>query len=165
MAEIKSSGSKRNFNTGAQRDASVNKGRMDLVPLEIAAMLLDGDKTLFEIAYFINDGNKEHLLEAIKNSLEYIPQYENNIETLILGVSLHYENGAKVYGENNWKFGMPLHVYIDSGTRHYLKARRGDTDEDHHWAFVWNFMCAYWQLENGYEDLIDMEFPPVPKTA
>ena len=165
MTQLKDSGSKRQFDTGAQRDASINKGRMDLVPLNVAAEILGGDKVLLEIADFIQDGKGEHLIKAIRESINYLPQYNNNVETIILGVSLQYEVGALKYGENNWKLGMPLHVYIDSGTRHYLKARRGDDDENHHWAFAWNLMSGYYQLKYGDKTLIDMDFPPVSKTV
>ena len=45
--------------------------------------------------------------------------------TLMLEVSKHYEAGALKYSENNWKKGLPLHCYIDSGVRHFFKYMRG----------------------------------------
>ncbi len=163
--EIKDSGSVRKFETGAQRDAAENKGRMDLIPLEVAAKLLGGDKVLYEINSFIQEGDAEHLLKAVQASIQYLPQFKGNIESIILETALLYEAGAKKYGENNWRLGMPLHVYIDSGTRHYLKARRGDADEPHHRGFAWNIMNGYWQYLYGTKELIDMDFPPKPKTV
>jgi len=51
---------------------------------------------------------------------------------------------------------MPLHCYIDSAVRHFLKHLRGDTDEPHDRAFVWNLLCAVWTLKNKPE-LDDIE--------
>ena len=65
---------------------------------------------------------------------------------MLLEVSKHFEEGAKKYGENNWQKGIPVHCYIDSMVRHYLKFLRGDTDEPHDRAFVWNVMCCAWTV-------------------
>lgn len=69
--------------------------------------------------------------------------------------SIHFEQGAQKYGENNWQKGIPVHCYIDSAIRHYLKYKRGDDDERHDRAFVWNILCAIWTCKempqlNGY---------------
>jgi hypothetical protein len=37
--------------------------------------------------------------------------------------------------------------YLDSAIRHYLKYRRGDQDEPHGRAFVWNVMCCIWEVD------------------
>ena len=68
--------------------------------------------------------------------------------TMYLEVSKHYEDGAKKYAERNWEIGIPLHCYIDSGVRHLLKYFRGDTDEPHDRAFVWNILGAIWTINN-----------------
>ena len=57
----------------------------------------------------------------------------------------------KKYGENNWQKGIPVHCYIDSAVRHYLKFLRGDQDEPHDRAFAWNIMCAIWTCEHKPE--------------
>ena len=64
---------------------------------------------------------------------------------------------VKKYGDRNWEKGIPLHCYIDSGVRHYLKFLRGDTDEPHDRAFVWNMLGAIWTHKNKPE-LIDLPF-------
>jgi hypothetical protein len=73
--------------------------------------------------------------------------YNGSIETMLLEVSKHFEEGAKKYGENNWQKGLPVNCYLDSAIRHYLKYRRGDTDEDHARAFCWNVMCCIWEVD------------------
>lgn len=55
---------------------------------------------------------------------------------------------AEEYGENNWQKGIPESSYIDSAVRHYLKWLRGDDDERHDRAFVWNIMCLIWTHEH-----------------
>ena len=66
---------------------------------------------------------------------------------MILEVAKHFEEGAKKYGESNWQKGIPVHCYIDSAIRHYLKWLRGDTDEPHDRAFCWNLMCCIWEVD------------------
>ncbi len=77
--------------------------------------------------------------------------------TRLLDVSKHYEAGAAKYGDRNWECGIPVHCYIDSGVRHYLKWRRGDTDEPHDRAFLFNILGAIWTHINKPE-LIDLPF-------
>ena len=53
----------------------------------------------------------------------------------------HFGSGAKKYGVDNWRKGIPLSRYMDSAARHLFKLKRGDTDEPHAIAAVWNLMC------------------------
>jgi hypothetical protein len=71
---------------------------------------------------------------------------------MFLEVAKHFEEGAKKYGENNWQKGIPVHCYIDSAVRHYLKWLRGDKDEPHDRAFVWNIMCCIWEVDFHKEE-------------
>ena len=80
--------------------------------------------------------------------------------TMFLEVSKQFEDGARKYGDRNWEKGIPLHCYIDSGVRHYLKHRRGDRDEPHDRAFIWNLMCAMWTQEHK-PDMVDLPFAKV----
>lgn len=134
MAEILDSGTRREFGTGAVRDIQEGKGRCDLVPLDVL-----GDYVLDRIERFKETGLYGYLQEALRAANIFSDQY-----TEILEVSKHFEDGAKKYGENNWTHGIPTHCYIDSAVRHYLKHRRGDTDEPHDRAFVWNLLCCIW---------------------
>ena len=81
------------------------------------------------------------MLEAV---LQFSTEFDNSVYTMLLEVSIHFEQGAQKYGENNWQKGIPVHCYIDSAIRHYLKYKRGDDDERHDRAFVWNVLCAIW---------------------
>lgn len=60
----------------------------------------------------------------------------------ILELSKHCENGALKYGERNVDKGIPQHSFIDSGLRHLFKYLRGDRDENHLVAALWNIAWA-----------------------
>ena len=157
---ILDSGNRRQFESGAVRDIQEGKGRCDLLPLDVVAEFFRshgdsssvGGAVLDEIAAFQNDGDYKHLLKV----LDIGDPFDNLCYcTMLLEVAIHFEEGAKKYGDNNWRRGIPVHCYIDSGVRHYLKFLRGDKDEPHDRAFCWNIMCAIWTCKhkpelNGY---------------
>lgn len=136
--EIKDSGNRTKFASGAVRDMHEGKGRCDLLPLNVVAELLD-DPTIQYICEFQKTGNIVYLTLALRFNHVF-----DNPETLCLEAAKQFEGGAVKYGENNWQKGIPVHCYIDSGIRHYLKFRRGDDDEPHDRAFAWNILCAIW---------------------
>ena len=140
---IKDSGERRQFETGAVRDMQEGKGRCDLMPLEVVARIIDGDAILEYIAQFKNTGDTERLYLALRHFAGAF----DGLADMLLEVAKHFEEGAKKYGENNWQKGLPANCYIDSAVRHYLKWLRGDKDEFHDRAFVWNLMCCIWEVE------------------
>lgn len=135
---IKDSGERREFESGAVRDIQEGKGRCDLLPLDMVGEYLSED-TLRLISKFQHTGEVVHLYGAINAS-----EINGNPYDIVLELSKHFEEGAKKYGENNWQKGIPTHCYIDSAVRHYLKYLRGDDDEPHDRAFVWNIVCCIW---------------------
>lgn len=152
MADLKDSGERKVFETGAMRDISEGKGRCDLLPLDTIIYILDpvqsSRKTLEFIDTFLKTGDVDNLKQAILIFCE-----QNRLEpiTMMLKLSIHYEDGARKYEDNNWKKGIPVHSFIDSGVRHYLKWLRGDEDEPHDRAFVWNMVGAIWTMNNKPE--------------
>lgn len=106
--EVKDSGKRQEFNTGALRDTQEGKGRYDLIP----------------------------------------PIVEERL-------AKHYESGAKKYGDNNFRLGMPVTRYIDSARRHLNKYRCGLYDEDHLIAAIWNIAAI---IET--EKLVELGFLP-----
>jgi hypothetical protein len=163
---ILDSGDRTEFETGAVRDMREGKGRCDLVPLEVMAELLadlsGNDVVIDDIGYFmktLKDGDHEaaagFLYAAIHNFVDQ--EYGGCMYTALLEVAKHYEEGAKKYGPDNWQKGIPVWCYIDSAIRHYLKHRRGDKDEPHDRAFVWNLMCCIWEVDYHEKDDKDKE--------
>ena len=140
---IKDSGSRRLFGTGAVRDIQDGKGRPSLMPLEVVYMLTH-DIVIYYLGCFKDDGNTENLVKVLSH---FSQKVYGSYETMLLEVAKHFEEGALKYGDNNWQKGMPVDCYMDSAIRHYLKYRRGDNDEDHARAFVWNIMCCIWEVD------------------
>ena len=141
---IKDSGERRSFDTGAVRDIQEGKGRCDLMPLEVVHKTLSSDRIIYCINLFKNTGETQSLYNALWC---FMDKEYHNPQTMFLEVSKHFEEGAKKYGENNWQKGIPVNCYIDSAIRHYLKWLRGDQDEPHDRAFVWNIMCCIWEVD------------------
>lgn len=147
---ILDSGNRTAFESGAVRDMREGKGRCDLMPLAVAARMFSEnphveDPVIRDIDYFNDTRNTDYLYRALVNFCHR--QYSGFVPTMLLEVAKHFEEGAKKYGENNWQKGIPVHCYIDSAVRHYIKWHRGDTDEPHHRAFVWNLMCCIWEVD------------------
>lgn len=153
---IKDSGDRTEFATGAVRDMREGKGRCDLMPLEVVGNIM-GDPIILNLKVFLNTADSTYLYTCLnqfsrfyddgmtKASAEKI--FEQRYCSMFLEVAKHFEEGAKKYGENNWQKGIPVHCYIDSAVRHYLKWLRGDKDEPHDRAFVWNLMCCIWEVD------------------
>ena len=148
---IQDSGERREFKTGAVRDIQEGKGRCDLMPLDVVACLLYEDPVINQIYFFTEDGNPEHLFCALRFATGGYGYLYENIPDMLLQVSKHFEEGAAKYGECNWQKGIPVHSYIDSALRHYLKYKREDYDEPHDRAFVWNILCLLWTLRHKPE--------------
>lgn len=141
---IKDSGERQEFSTGAVRDIQTGKGRCDLMPLDIVSefMVMKPEKDyLSYIADFQETENYESLIGA---AASFADKYFADRETAVLEYAIQLENGAIKYGPRNWQKGIPLDRYVDSGIRHYMKHLRGDDDERHDRAALWNMLCGAW---------------------
>lgn len=176
--ELPDSGDRRHFDTGSKRDMSEGKGRLDLMPNDVVAQLYlyllcltekgdpmelmpENKNTMLNDVYssideYIYRGNTGMILEAI---IKFAIYNYHSLETALLEVARHFEAGAKKYDDRNWEKGQPLHVFVDSGLRHLTKWSRGDNDEPHDSAFLWNMMCLIWTHER-YPELKDLPFNP-----
>lgn len=151
---IKDSGNRREFESGAVRDMQEGKGRCDLLPMEVAADILHSP-VIANIANYQKSKLTRFLFAALEQfAIERYSDDSDEKETctkvycdMLLEVAKHFEEGAKKYGEGNWRRGIPDWCYIDSATRHYFKWKRGDNDEPHDRAFVWNLMCCIWEVD------------------
>lgn len=144
---ILDSGARRQFETGAVRDDVEGKGRCDLMPLDIVGSVINGVEgaVIGHIAMFKETNATAELYLALAKFAHLT--YSDSRPTMLLEVAKHFEEGAKKYGENNWQKGLPVRCYIDSAVRHYLKWLRGDKDEPHDRAFVWNLLCCIWEVD------------------
>lgn len=146
VTKILDSGNRREFETGAVRDIQEGKGRCDLMPLDVVGKIYN-DAVFDFISQYQDSGDYSKLTQVLLTCAIFKDHEDNDpcwMNNLLLEVSKHFEEGAKKYGENNWRKGIPTHCYIDSAVRHYLKYLRGDKDEPHDRAFVWNILCCIW---------------------
>lgn len=146
-SRIKDSGERRVFETGAVRDCAEGKGRCDLLPLDVIAEWMD-DNVLRNVSAFVQTHNKMYLGYVLDEISE---RYFSCKADLALEMAIHMEEGLKKYPERNWENGISIHSFVDSGVRHYLKVLRGDDDENHLRACVWNLMCCIWTMHNKPE--------------
>ena len=148
MAVLKDSGERREFGSGAVRDMSVGKGRMDLVPLDETFQFLSGygihDKVIEQMMAFV-DGRAKDMIPAM---VAFAKDTGADPYGLLLDISIHFEDGALKYDDDNWKKGIPVNVYVDSALRHYVKHKMGMDDEPHDRAFMWNVLCGTWTINN-----------------
>ena len=161
MANLIDSGERREFETGAVRDISEGKGRCDLLPLDvIGTKFYNGDIVLCAIYCFMDLGDEDYIVKAIRHFIR-TNMYDNDGYggeiTAILELAKHYEDGCRKYGERNWEKGIPFHCFIDSGVRHYLKYLRGDKDEPHDRAFLWNMFGLLWTVMH-HPELNDLPY-------
>jgi hypothetical protein len=153
ITELADSGKRTTYPSGGMRELLSDKGRCDLLPLRLIGEHYN-DLIFVYIEEYIRTGKQKKLWLAIEM---FAILNEWTYETMLLEVAKHYEAGAKKYADRNWELGIPLHSYIDSGVRHYLKWMNGDTDEPHDRAFVWNLLGAMWTQINKPE-YIDLPF-------
>lgn len=159
MSDIKDSGTRTDFENDAVREIRTDNGRCDLLPLKQVAMLFDNDyivKTALEgIDDYIYSGNKDGIISALKTFCKM--ECRDSMPEMILMVSHHYKDALSKYPERNWEKGLPTHSFVDSGVRHLLNLARGDQDEPHNNAFIWNMLGILWNDEH-HPELVDMPF-------
>ncbi len=153
---IKDSGERRHFESGAVRDIQEGKGRCDLLPLDVMADVWEkcycgNESDIFEYIDKFKVTSDFGYLFTVLERAAFMYEESGVFATMFLEVSKHFEEGAKKYGEYNWQKGIPTHCYIDSAVRHYLKYLRGDKDEPHDRAFVWNILCCIWTCKHKPE--------------
>ena len=121
----------------------------DLMPLDIVAEYIEGlyIKYVPEVIKSMAEFQRTHDKICLFNALFTFQQQRGwGVAEMFLELAKHFEEGAEKYGEHNWEKGIPIDSFIDSAVRHYLKYLRGDKDEPHDRAFVWNLMCCAWTV-------------------
>lgn len=86
---------------------------------------------------------------SVRDSNEGKPRYDLIPPEALYRVAMHYTTGAAQYGIRNYQKGdgMPYEAFIESAFRHFEAMRRGETDEDHPAALVWNILSYMWKQE------------------
>ena len=148
MTKIKDGGKRTEFETGAIREIDETKGRCDLV-YNSGWFEITNDLLYLYMEDFVRKGDKDDVVEAIKFVINRC--FGGNNNTAYLEVSQHYAEGAKKYADRNMEKGLPWHSMVDSALRHYTKWRRGDDDEPHARAVIWNLLTLLYMIDNKPE--------------
>jgi hypothetical protein len=157
-------GERTEYISGGVREMTADKGRCDLLPLDVLAKYYshynnDGelvpDYILLSIANFIHTGDFEFMYSALFYFID--KAYNKDATAAFLELSLHYKGCLDKYPERNWERGLPVKDYISSGVRHYLKYLRHDTDEPHDRAFIWNIVGCIWTIYH-HPELNDLPY-------
>ena len=88
-----------------------------------------------------------HKVDVTKVRYDLIP-----VE-LLERLAKHYTKSLEKYPENNWKKATKEEsnkIFIPSAWRHFIAWLRGDKDEDHGIALIWNIISWIWI--NEYKD-------------
>jgi hypothetical protein len=74
-----------------------------------------------------------------------------------------FEDGGKLYGDNNWRKGFPLTRLYDSMFRHLLALAEGDETEDHAGAILWNASAWLWTKDQIKRGNLPIELDDIEK--
>ncbi len=92
---------------------------------------------------------------AVRDTQGGKPRYDLIPPGPLLRLAMLYTRGAEKYNEHNWTKGIPVSRCIASLMRHVFQFIKGDTDEDHGAAIIFNVMCIMHYEEVGRTDLDD----------
>lgn len=89
-----------------------------------------------------SSGKKEEFSTgSCRDSAEGKPPMQLLPFELLERVADWYGLGAKKYGDNDWRKGQKQSHVLGSLLRHLSKYIRGEQDEDHLSAVIWNALC------------------------
>lgn len=117
--------------------------------------------------FVIKDSGERQAFQtgAVRDKREGKGRYDLLPTRAIRRLAVHYEGGAKKYGDNNWLKGFPLKRMAESATRHLFEALEGKTDEDHWIAAAWNILGIVEYQERIKEGLLPAELDDLPKAT
>jgi hypothetical protein len=151
--EIKDSGERQKFETGAHRDTDTGKLRFDLVPASALIRL---------VRRFSKDAPVP-MITSIEPDLTQPNERGSDLihEYFTARVEAHLYKGELKYGRDNWTKGINLARTFGSCCRHLFLWAWGDTAEDHLAAVAVNamfLMCTEREIAEGRlpENLGDM---------
>ncbi len=127
----------------------------ELAPTEVLdrAKRLQGAPMQYAFAAVQDHGGKHHEFEtgAKREQAPNKGRYDLIPTTGHHRLAVHFENGAKKYGERNWEKGLPLGRCLDSAERHLNQFKAGDRTEDHLAAILWN-VYVYIETERRIQE-------------
>lgn len=170
MNDLKDSGERNTFETGAQRDPQSDTHRPDLVPASVINAILTVNKNIDEVSLetiykdflAFKTGSQKSLYICIHRLLCRVGD-DRSIYSGIWELSKHYADGAGKYSERNWEKGLPIISFMKSAERHFLKALMLWDDEPHIVAALWNLVGLCWTLEQITWDRLPVDLDDRPQ--
>lgn len=103
--------------------------------------------------FVTKDSGKRQEFETgmVRDTQEGKPRYDLIPQEPLERLAMLYMRGAVKYDDNNWKKGQPFSRTYASLLRHIYAWRKGDRDEDHLAAVLWNTMALMWYEDNKPE--------------
>lgn len=147
---VTDSGLRESYNTGAVRDITAGKSRVDLIHHTFISLCQAVQGSLsntsglgvLQIDMDTFDGQAEALASLLK--------HRNNVYEALLELGDRLAGGAEKYGERNWEKGIPNERYIESFKRHYCQFMAGvDDGENHYAACLFNLMGLIYNYVMG----------------
>jgi len=113
---------------------AVSKLKENGMTVKDPIMEFDLDKTTIK-----DSGNRTTFVTGAERDVQHNKGFFHLLSDITLTrLAIHMERGAIKYGPRNWEQGIPLSSFYNSAIRHALAWLRGDTDEDHAAAWLWN---------------------------
>ena len=138
-------------------ESNTDIGRCDLMPFYIISRIFNEDYELKEIFndidMFESTGDVTYLYHILNL---FIDKHFENPYTASLDLSIYYE----LYDKNNdtdWHIDITISTFINSAIKHLLKFYRGDSNERHDVAFLWNIIGAIWTMQQN-SDMDDFTY-------
>jgi len=99
-----------------------------------------GERRAFVTGFTVNDSGERRAFGtgSVRDTRTGKGRFDLISPIALKRLALHYEAGAKKYGDRNWEKGQPLSVFLDSALRHLNCFLAGQRDEDHMTAVAWN---------------------------
>ena len=148
--ETKDSGARQQFDSGMVRDTQDGKNRLDLAldgPLPLA-LFVDGPKSdaiSAFIAWYTNARENFVDMEAAVRVVKLVANYEGGISELFSRYAALMTRGAVKYSARNWMQAdgqAEYERFVSSACRHFFQWVKGDRDEDHAAAVIFNLNGA-----------------------
>ena len=103
--------------------------------------------------YITKDSGKRVLFKSgfNRDTNEGKPLYNLIPHELLTRLADLYTRGKEKYGKENWKKANSDEEYerfLESSYRHFIAWQRGDDDEDHAIAVIWNIMSYEWHTKH-----------------
>lgn len=137
---IKIQGTVADFTKIADGEATTYVGQyLITIPQEIIEWIPEEINTTSQFTSVADSGKRQEFeTGSVRDTREGKGRYDLIPYEPHRRLAVHYENGAKKYGDRNWEKGQNLMRFLDSATRHLEELKAGFTNEDHAAAAIWN---------------------------